>query len=269
MKYKLGMKEMDELMVDGEFVSDREDIRRKKVEIFEDEDIIRLKTESDIIESNEMAEPSLYKMLNNAFRDVEFSKKTKKITNIVEIQEKLKEIRNNILYDISTPVHVIEDIMTISSSFENVEWLHNSLIHYNLIPYLRNIDFNNLDGNNGIEKDLIIYGLLAQGAITYKTKYYVKQEYDNGKDKYEIIFAGKGSVPSMGPSLETSIKSIMKTPKDGIYYVYADIKGKYIYSTHLERLVININFLVEQIKDLNRYDYSRKKILIDLSKEEV
>ena len=268
MKYKLGMKETDELIIEGEFVIDREDLQRRKVELFENEDRIRLKTELDIISPNEMSESFLYKMLNNALRDVELSKKTKKISNIAEIQEKLKDIRNEILYDISTPVNTIEDIMTISNSFENEEWLHNSLVHYNIIPYLRNINFNDLESNDGVEKNLMIYGLLAKGAITYKTKYYVKQEYDNGVNKYDIIFTGKGSVSSMEPSLETSIKSIMKTPKEGMYYVYADIKGKYIYSDHLERLMVNISFLVEQVKDLQRYDYSRKKILIDLSKEE-
>ena len=269
MKFKLGMKEINELMVDGEFIIDDEDIQRKEMEIFENEDIIRLKTELDIISSGEMPEFSLYKKVNNVFKDIELSKKTQKITNLDEIGKNWDEVKNEILYDYSTPIHIIDNLLSMSNYYEDEILLESILENYNLIPFFRNINFKDIESNDGIEKELNIYGLLAVGTITYKIKNYVKKEYENGKDKYEIIFTGKGSVPSADSSLETSAKNIMKTPDKGIYYVYTDIKGKFIYSNYFERLVINISFSVEQVKDLKRYDYSRKKILIDLSKEGV
>lgn len=264
MIYNLTITEIDEIKEEEDFIICSEEYESKKVEVFENENEIVFSVEEDVEIENEHEEYAIYKKVNNISKVIEIKKETNKISNLQEIRKKWDELKSELLYNTTTSGYVIDNLMSAYDYFENEKALELALERYGIIPFLINIDMRNLDENNDLEKELKLYGVLARRAMIYKVKYNIEKEIDVVK----IIYSGKGDIDINDYNLNKEIRGIIKLPKDKNFFVASTIVGEYIFSNKLEKMDVNIKFVVEEMKDLKKYKFAEKNIFISFKEKD-
>jgi hypothetical protein len=266
MEYIFIMRELDEIIDGEELITNKDVTVHKRIDIVEDEKSIRFNAELDMIFDEEKEEISLYKKINNAFKEIELDKNTKEIININEIVKNWKDFRNNLLYDTSSSAETMEFLLAISRHFENTELLKYALNYCGVIPYFLNINLIDFNANNNAKRELKLYNLLSDGAMVYDTQYIVSESYVGDKKEYEFTFSGKGETEEGAPSLAKEIHHIIELPEDKQFFVSSEIRGKYLFLDGFEKLYVEIKFLVEQMKNLKKFKFAEKTLTINLEK---
>ncbi|MDR3259711.1 MAG: hypothetical protein LBT51_08920 [Fusobacteriaceae bacterium] len=269
MEYLLKISETDVKFINGEEVVDMEEVVENDVSIISENNEINIEIKYDDEDENLMEEERIFNRVNNIFKKIILDKNNDRIKNIDEIFNKFKDTKNKLIYNPSSSLSTLDSMVTMSTFYENKDFLEHTLKKYNIIPYLDIIDLKNPSKNNNIEKKLYLYGILPLGVLEYKIKFISKEIYEDD-NKIEIIFNGNGAAPpSEGISLENSIIDMMELAEEIKFFISTSIKGRYVFYKELESMQITINFLIETMKDLKRSKYATKEIKVILTPKKV
>jgi hypothetical protein len=269
MEYLLKLSETDIKFINREKVIDREDVVENDVSIISENNEINIEIMHDNEDENLMEEELIFNKVNNIFKKIILDKNNDRIKNIDEIFNKFKDTKNKLIYNPSSSLSTLDSMVTVSTFYENKDFVEYALKKYSITPYLDIIDLNNPSKNNNVEEKLYLYGILPLGILEYKVKFESREIYEDDH-KTEIVFSGDGLAPaSEGISLENSIIDMMELPEDIKFFVSTSIKGRYVFYKELESLQVTINFLVETMKDLIRSKYATKEVMIMLTPKKV